>query len=78
MRNHCRQFVWHGDLLSDGFAKIAQQASISMQGLGAPNTMRAKSGWRGLMRMLRSAGTTALGTLNSAVWAPCSHACPMD
>ena len=45
---------------------------------GAPNTMRAKSGWRGLMRMLRSAGTTALGTLNSAVWAPCSHACPMD
>ena len=34
---------------------------------GAPNTMRAKSGWRGLMRMLRSAGTTALGTLNSAV-----------
>ena len=37
---------------------------------GAPNTMRAKSGWRGLMRMLRSAGTTALGTLNSAVWAP--------
>ena len=36
MRNHCRQFVWHGDLLSDGFAKIAQQASISMQGLGGP------------------------------------------